>query len=301
VGLPLTALRAASKPHETSLRLTARGATFAAVLVLYIALTILVLVPSPVLTLDTTLKNLHLWYHHPQYHGFIDWYVLFGQRGPATLAFLPFFFWIAWRQRSTRPLVLLVTALVLLNVTVGVVKYATGRIGPLHSNDVHAIFAGGNIYPSGHVSNAVVLYGLVAWLVPRFRKLAIGAAVFLCITVGLCTVYLRTHWFSDVVGGWLAGSLVLLSLPTAMPYAERWTNRLLDWAKARYARWRSAPVPEVVANPAFATPTAVDGGAPAYAARCPGNATPVSFSARSQSRAAMTVSVDALDERTRVG
>ena len=56
------------------------------------------------------------------------------------------------------------TALVLLNVSVGVVKYAIGRLGPMHGtdSDVHDIFAGGNIYPSGHVSTAVVLYGLLA-------------------------------------------------------------------------------------------------------------------------------------------
>lgn len=283
-------MRAASRtPRQPTPRISPRGAAFAAVLVAYVALTICVLIPSPILTLDQSLYDLHLLHNYPQYRGFIDWYVLFGQRGPATLAFLPFFLWLAWRQRSMRPLVMLVTALVLLNVTVGVVKYATGRIGPLHSDHVHEIFAGGNIYPSGHVSNAVVLYGLIAWLMPRFRKAAIATAAVLSVTVGLCTVYLRTHWFSDVVGGWLAGSLVLLSLPSAMPYAERWTNRLIEWAKARYARWRTTPAREPAAAPARA-----------YVARQP-NATPVSFPAHSQSAAALAASLDALDEPTRVG
>jgi membrane-associated phospholipid phosphatase len=301
VGFPLTALRSTSDPHnQTSPRVTPRGATFAVLAVIYLVLTILVLVPSPVLDLDTALLRLHLWHNYPQYHDFIDWYVVFGQRGPATLAFLPFFFWIAWRQRSVRPLVMLVTALVLLNVSVGIVKYAIGRIGPLHSDHVHQIFAGGNIYPSGHVSNAVVLYGLVAWLTPRFRKTVIAAAVFLSVTVGLCTVYLRTHWFSDVVGGWLAGSLVLLSLPTAMPYAERWTNRLIDWAKGRYARLRPSRGAASASGAAFSSPVA-EGPAPGYAGRAAGNSTPVRFSAHVQSRPAVSTSLDALDEPTRVG
>jgi PAP2 superfamily len=184
------------------------------------------------------------------------------------------------------------TALVLLNVSVGVVKYATGRVGPMHlaDSDVHDIFAGGNIYPSGHVSNAVVLYGLVAWLVGRrWRTLAITVAVFLSVTVGVSTVYLRTHWFSDVLGGWLAGALVLLSLPTVLPYAERWTDRVLVAVRAWYGRRRSAGSPA----PAGAAVREFPPGQP--------RARPVSSSARAHSCAAVPTSLDDLDEPTRVG
>lgn len=263
---------------------------------LYTLLTIGVLVQSPVLRFDTYLVDLHLWRSHPSWHPWIYYYVMFGQRGPATLVFLPFFLWVAWRKRTTQPLVLLVTALILLNFTVGVVKYAIGRIGPLHSDDVHAIFAGGNIYPSGHVSNTVVLYGLVAWIAPRFRKSAIAGAVFLSITVGLGTVYLRTHWFSDVVGGWIAGGLVLLALPSLMPAAQRFTDGAIARARARFAHRRAADV------------AAVTGVAP------PGRhveppvrhvvqrkLTPVKSVANSHSRVATVSSFDAVDESTRCG
>lgn len=207
----------------------------------FVALTCCVLVRSPVLSLDELLAGLHLKMHHPGARPWINRYVMVGQRGPATLAVLPFFGWIAWRERSKRPLVMLGTALVLLNASVGVVKYAVGRIGPMHvtDGDVHRIFAGGDIYPSGHVSNAVVLYGLLAWIVPRFRRTAIALAIVLSVTVGLSTIYLRTHWFSDVLGGWLAGGLVLLALPTALPYAERLTDRVMAWLRLRFARWRA--------------------------------------------------------------
>jgi undecaprenyl-diphosphatase len=271
-----------------AVRMTPRAVTFWVLLALYLGLTVAVLLPSPVLDLDRYLAGLHLKMHYRQFRPWINDYVMFGQRGPATLTFLPVFLWVAWRSHSKRPLVLLGTALILLNVTVGVVKYAIGRVGPLFVNDrdVHLIFAGGNIYPSGHVSNAVVLYGLVAWILPRMRKTAIALAVFLCVTVGLSTVYLRTHWFSDVVGGWLAGGLVLLSLPSVLPYAERFTDRALAWVARRYPRlgWRRARVVDP------------ERPAPLY-----GNVTPVNCSAQAQSRPAVSTSIERLEERTRVG
>lgn len=284
-------MRAASVTRpRTTVRVSVRAVSLWLTLALYVAITVLVLVPSPVLDFDQYLASLHLKAAHPGWRPWINGYVIFGQRGPATLAFLPLFGWIAWRSRSKRPLVMLGTALVLLNVTVGVVKYATGRVGPMHvaDSDVHDVFAGGNIYPSGHVSNAVVLYGLVAWIIgARWRKLAIAAAVLLSVTVGLSTVYLRTHWFSDVVGGWLAGALVLLFLPTVLPYTERWTDRVIAAVRARYARRRAARA---------GRQPAVEPVAPAQP-----KVTPVSSSARAHSSAAVPTSLDNLDEPTRVG
>ncbi len=244
MGLPLTQLRAASTPAAAPTspahrRFSVRGLTFTGVLVAYVLLTIGVLIPSFVLSVDRYFLDLHLWGRHPAWYPWIHTYVMFGQRGPATLLFLPFFLWVAWRKRSTEPLVMLVTALILLNASVGVVKYAIGRIGPLHTDAVHLIFDGGNIYPSGHVSNTVVLYGLMAWIAPGFRRTAIALTVILSLTVGMGTIYLRTHWFSDVVGGWLAGALVLIALPTFLPIAQRWTDHAIAAVRARRLRRRA--------------------------------------------------------------
>jgi undecaprenyl-diphosphatase len=147
---------------------------------------------------------------------------------------LPWFVWMSWRFRTARPLLLLGTALVVLNLSVGVVKLATGRQGPRQTHKVHDVFAGGDIFPSGHTANTVVLYGVIAMVAVMFRvryaRLVVISAVFLAVTVGLCTVYLDTHWLTDVIGGWLAGGLVLLVLPTLMPYVQR----LYAWLARRY-------------------------------------------------------------------
>jgi membrane-associated phospholipid phosphatase len=295
----LTALRSASVSlPRTRIRVSWRGFLFALLTVAYILLTIAVLVPSsPALRLDTYLVNLHMWSHHPGWYPWIHTYVMLGQRGPSTLVFLPFFLWLAWRRRSSHPLVVLVTGLILLNVSVGIVKYAIGRVGPLHSDDVHALFAGGNIYPSGHVSNTVVLYGLIAWLAPRCRKWVATFAAVLSISVGLCTVYLRTHWFSDVVGGWIAGALVLLAMPWVMPTAQRWADRLTAAARYRWTTWRktSTAATTVAVRPVRSV------GASGLRHLAQPTPAPVSSVACSQSRRTTTSSRNALDDPTRCG
>jgi membrane-associated phospholipid phosphatase len=289
VGYPLSVLRAASTPFpKTSIRVSWRAVAFGGLLLAYVLLTLAVIFPSPVLTLDTALMNLHLRHHHPAWKPWIYYYVMFGQRGPATLLFLPCFLWTAWRRRSTTPLVLLGAALVLLNLSVGVVKLATGRLSPLRTHNAHDIFVGGNIYPSGHVSNTVVLYGLLAWLAVGHRKFGIGAAAFLSVTVGAGTIYLDTHWFSDVIGGWIAGGLVLLALPTVMPAAQRAVDTAITWVRARVSRRAEVPTP-VPLRPVRPRVVVQRKSAPVSSAAC------------SHSFAATTASFEALDERTRLG
>jgi membrane-associated phospholipid phosphatase len=273
-----------------------RALGFAALLVAYVVLTLGVLLPSPVLDLDNYFLHLRLLAKHPDWYPWIHTYVMFGQRGPSTLAFLPLFLWVAWRRRSMTPILELAAALVLLNVSVAVVKYATGRLGPLHQSDVHNIFAGGNIYPSGHVSNTIVLYGLIASILPRYRKTLIGIAVFLSVSVGLGTIYLRTHWFSDVLGGWIAGGLVLLALPWVMPSVQRWADAALAALSRRLVSRRQQGVRAEALSP----PTAIVRGAH-LARRRQSRSMPVSSTARSHSFVATTSSFEPLDERTRLG
>ncbi len=230
---------------RATIRLSWRGVLVIAAVAGYLLLTLGIVFHSPVLTLDADLFGLNLRQNHSDWKPWVTVVELFGQRGPATLVFLPLFVWMAWRGRTTRPLVMLGASLILLNLSVGVVKLATGRLGPRQTSGTHDVFVGGNIYPSGHVSNAVVLYGLIAILAVNHRKIIAVLAVLLSVAVGLGTVYLDTHWFSDVVGGWFAGVLVLLALPSIMPTAQRWTDSLIARARRRFGRG-DAEAPVVV-------------------------------------------------------
>ena len=294
---------------------------FTALLLVYVLVTLGVIYRSPLLTLDTDLFKLNLKHRYPEWKPWIKVYVMLGQRGPATLLFLPWFCWVAWRNRTPRPLLALGVGLVLLNISVGIVKLATGRLGPLQTSNTHRIFDGGNIYPSGHVSNAVVLYGLVVLIATNHRRLAAAVAVFLAVTVGLGTVYRDTHWFSDVLGGWIAGGLVLIALPWAMPWAERawnWACTRLESRAGWVSGFRTVPSPAQspaaapVEPPAVLTPArrpAPECIDPAAVALQLGtepdvvepNGAPVSSVAAAHNFSATRMSLDARDDATRRG
>lgn len=62
--------------------------------------------------------------------------------------------------------------------------------------------------------------------------------------VGLATVYLGTHWLSDVLLGWAAGLLVLLALPWCEPLIALAETRIFDLRDRWRARRRgTAPAP----------------------------------------------------------
>lgn len=218
----------------------ARGSTrwFVGMLVVYVVLTLAVVLKTPVLDIDTWVRHLRIKGHHENWYPYIHTYVILGQRGPTLLIALPWFFWIAHRRRSVRPLVMLGVSLVVLNVSVAVVKYATGRLTPREfETPADALFQGGTEYPSGHISNCVVLYGLIALLAaPQYRRLLTVIAAFITLTVSLGTIAINTHWVTDCFAGALAGGLVLASLPWTVPPTERWWLGRVAWWRARRAR-----------------------------------------------------------------
>ena len=80
-----------------------------------------------------------------------------------------------------------------------------------------AVTGSHNSYPSGHMVRAVLVYGLLAFVIrrlapwPWLRALALPAAVVIIVVLAFDRLYLEVHWESDVVGGVLLGAIAMVA------------------------------------------------------------------------------------------
>ncbi|MFD9542036.1 phosphatase PAP2 family protein [Streptomyces sp. NPDC060022] len=226
-----------------------RIALFGGTLAFYLAIVVAVLVSSWLVALDWKVMLFRPYQQWPGLHAFLDYYVVLGQRGPTAVMVASWLGWRSWRQHTLRPLLTLGASLLLLNVTVGAVKLGLGRLGPHYATQIGSaeLFAGGDIFPSGHTANAVVTWGILAYLAttPRARRYLSALSAFVSLGVGLTTVYIGTHWLSDVLLGWAAGLLILLALPWFEPLITRtevWILSVREQWRARRRLQAAAPV-----------------------------------------------------------
>ncbi|WP_165989449.1 phosphatase PAP2 family protein [Streptomyces sp. YIM 98790] len=213
-----------------------RRSILGATLGFYALIVAAVLSTSWLVRLDWQVMLFRPYKQWPELHGFLDYFVVLGQRGPTAVLIAAWLGWRSWRQRTLRPLLVMATALLLLNVSVGAAKLGMAREGPHYANVMgsNEMFLTGDIFPSGHTANAVVTWGILAYLATTSqarRILSVIAAVF-ALGVGTTTVYLGTHWVTDVLLGWAAGLAVLLAMP--------WFEPLVAWAEWKLLTTRDA-------------------------------------------------------------
>jgi membrane-associated phospholipid phosphatase len=89
--------------------------------------------------------------------------------------------------------------------------------GPSISEAFSSAAGVGNSFPSGHVLRAVIVYGLLAFVIRRLsplpvvRSLAAIGAIAIVVLVVFDRLYLDVHWESDVIGGLVLGAIALLA------------------------------------------------------------------------------------------
>ena len=122
--------------------------------------------------------------------------------------------YLAWRRRTWLPLVRVLTALALLTVVVYAMKHGTGRTAPGFPGSF-LFHDDGASFPSGHVANAVLMWGVARWqaveygLPLRVQRAFWALSVLGPLVTGLAMVSLDFHWVSDAIVGGAVGILLL--------------------------------------------------------------------------------------------
>ena len=181
----------------------------------FLVITQQVLTDGPLLSIDKKIHDLD----RPKFHGLSGFVIRrlddLGLRGVTATALIIAAFYIARRFKTWRPLNLAILSLISLNLVVGFFKFWLGRTKPKVGIDL--VHFGGMSYPSGHASNALLTWGVLAYLIYRYAhvdryrgRLASAGVAAISLTVCAVSLIRDTHWFSDLLGGLFIGGALLV-------------------------------------------------------------------------------------------
>ena len=137
-----------------------------------------------------------------------------GGRGTILVVLAGLVAYLAWRRGTWVPLLRVLVALALLTAVVYGIKDGTGRTAPEYPGSFF-FRADGASFPSGHVANAVLMWGVARWqaveyrLPPRVQRTFWWLSVVGPVVTGLAMVSLNFHWITDAVVCAAVGILLL--------------------------------------------------------------------------------------------
>jgi membrane-associated phospholipid phosphatase len=197
----------------------------------FVVLTLLLAWKTPLLRLDLTIRDFVDGHRPRAFYWVLRVFNYLGQGGqvltPLAVVVAAV---LAYRRRTARPFLPVVAAFVATYLTIGPLKLVTDRAAA-SSHIAHPEWLfhdpNGLSYPSGHVVNAIVWYGVLAMLLGDLlsdRQLLLvryGAPAIVLFT----TTYLSFHWVTDGLGAIMCG-LILDRLLRRIPYERIPLGRL---------------------------------------------------------------------------
>lgn len=121
--------------------------------------------------------------------------------------------WLWWRRGVRWTAVWLGTTCLVGSLLQQVLKAVVDRPRPVWPDPVDSAHYAA--FPSGHAMTATFVCGLLVWLLHHcgaargLRRTALALAVVSVAGVGVTRVWLGVHWATDVLGGWLLGTLLV--------------------------------------------------------------------------------------------
>ena len=181
----------------------------------FIVVTQQVITNGPLIALDARIANAG----RVDFPSWIDFILMriddLGLRGLTATALMIAAIYISRRFKTWRPFNLAILSIIALNLAVGLAKLLIGRTKPQLNVDL--IYAGGLSYPSGHASNAILSWGVLAYLIYRYAhvdryrgRLASAGVALISMSVCVVSLFRNTHWLSDLVGGLFIGAALLV-------------------------------------------------------------------------------------------
>ena len=121
--------------------------------------------------------------------------------------------WFLWKRRDWSPFVRMAVALGGAVASYDIVKPLVARPRPPAFDRIVGVLSGWS-FPSGHATQSVAAWGMLALILAANRSVRQKAAVLLgalliVVVVGASRIYLGAHWFTDVLAGYALGGLWL--------------------------------------------------------------------------------------------
>jgi membrane-associated phospholipid phosphatase len=158
-----------------------------------------------------------------------------GGRGTILVVLAGLVGYLGWSRRTWLPLLRVLLALGVLTLGVYAIKHGTGRTAPGYPGEFF-FHADGASFPSGHVANAVIMWGVARWLAVDYglpagvQRVFWWLSIFGPVATGIAMVSLDFHWVTDAVVGAAVG-VVLLGVVHALDAVV-----LSRWVRARAGR-----------------------------------------------------------------
>ena len=119
--------------------------------------------------------------------------------------------------RYKRPRAALFSLLTLLGLPLNMLlKEIVHRPRPTNSLVRILFYERGDSFPSGHAMGSTIVYGFLAYLTWTYitdlarRRFWTAVLIVTPIAISFSRIYIGAHWFSDIIGAWIFGLIVLL-------------------------------------------------------------------------------------------